>query len=83
MSTPSTKIPFRMSDPDICFRPIKEAHASWCVGGRPVILTPDDIITLRLLKDAYAQALFEQRYKSHLDWNKTLETLERILKQVG
>jgi len=53
-------------------------------GGRAVALTPDDILTLRLLRDWYAQQRQSYPDEKHrpLHTELTLETLERILKQV-
>jgi hypothetical protein len=54
-----------------------------------VLLTPDDILTLKLLRDDYRHAKFKEhgmgmdRARSSLQNDHTLETLERILKQVG
>ena len=50
-----------------------------------VSLTSDDILTLKLLRDGYAKELFENRYRIRENPNArlALETLERILKQVG
>ena len=57
-------------------------------GATAVILTPDDILTLRLLRDEEQTAL--SRHKSgdvytartDLEQQRTLDTLNRILKQV-
>ena len=52
--------------------------------GKPIILTPDDIITLRLLRNAIANNLSrEPGWKYLPEPMSHLETLERILKQVG
>jgi hypothetical protein len=50
-------------------------------GSANVNLTPDDIFTLKLLRDAYAQSLFDNRSEKD-NFRKTLETIERILEQV-
>lgn len=53
-------------------------------GGVFVVLTPDDILTLKLLRSQWSQHLFEQRSYKRRDAEtaRALETLERILKQV-
>lgn len=48
-----------------------------------VVLTPDDILTLKLLRDDYSQALLENRHSYMPETQRKFETLERILKQVG
>jgi hypothetical protein len=52
---------------------------------RSIVLTPDDILTLKEGRDEYKQALFSVRgdRKDYRSWQRMLETLERILKQVG
>lgn len=50
--------------------------------GVGVVLTPDDILELKLLRDEYKQWIFERRRSRCASSEKTLETLERILKQV-
>jgi hypothetical protein len=69
-----------MISPDICFRPTKDAHSSWQKGGRPVVLSPDDILTLKLLRDNYKEYNLGNYRTTESD--RVLETLERILKQV-
>ena len=53
-------------------------------GGIAVALTPDDILTLRLLRDEYARQRLRYPDQKHRIWadELTLETLECILKQV-
>ena len=53
-------------------------------GGRAVALTPDDILTLRLLGDDHRrERSFHNTDKSrNIETDRLLETLERILKQV-
>jgi hypothetical protein len=49
-----------------------------------VSLTPDDILTLKLLRDEYRTWFWKRDIKRRdVDTERTLETLERILKQVG
>lgn len=50
-----------------------------------VFLAPDDIITLRLLKDQWQRFQFETHSQKRRDveLESAIETLERILKQVG
>jgi hypothetical protein len=49
-----------------------------------VSLTPDDILTLKLLRDEYRKWFIKRDLKRRdVDTERTLETLERILKQVG
>ncbi len=50
-------------------------------GGAVVALTPDDILTLRLLRDELSRYT-HGNWKTYED-DRRLETLERILKQVG
>lgn len=52
-----------------------------------VVLTPEDIITLKLVKERLAADLFNlrevyARYEHTADQQLILETLERILKQI-
>lgn len=56
----------------------------WRAGldGVEVVLTPDDILELKLLRDEYKQWIFERHRSRCASSEKTLETLERILKQV-
>lgn len=49
---------------------------------KPVFLTPDDILTLKLLRDTYMKELHGSYGKSIRDWERLLQTLERILKQI-
>jgi hypothetical protein len=46
-----------------------------------IYLTPDDILTLKLLRDQWRPETVGRKYKPELQ--RALETLERILKQVG
>jgi hypothetical protein len=46
-----------------------------------VSLTPDDILTLKLLRDFLRRETLGN-WKTN-EWDRSLETLERILKQVG
>jgi hypothetical protein len=48
-----------------------------------IVLTPDDILTLKLLRDDYAKELVGSYSRSYRSYELALETLERILKQVG
>jgi hypothetical protein len=48
---------------------------------RSIVLTPDDILTLKLLRDYLREQLLGNWKTSERD--HVLETLERILKQVG
>jgi hypothetical protein len=50
-------------------------------GPKPVLLTPGDILTLKLLRDYLREQLLGNWKTSERD--HVLETLERILKQVG
>ncbi len=50
-------------------------------GGKLIALTPDDILTLRLLRDELSRYT-HGNWKTYED-DRRLETLERILKQVG
>ncbi len=58
-------------------------------GGSLIALTPDDILTLKLLRDSYQNGWHFRNTESNRggrrDTNSelTLETLNRILKQVG
>lgn len=53
------------------------------------VLTPDDIITLKLLRDAFNSAEFvhkedpNRNLKYYLEKDRTVGALNRILKQVG
>ena len=51
----------------------------------PIYLTPDDILTLKLLRDWYVGERLRYPDEKHrpLNTELTLETLERILKQAG
>ena len=53
-------------------------------GGKGVVLTPDDILTLRLLRDGWLRERMANNTNNRLNpgLDKGLETLERILKQV-
>jgi hypothetical protein len=50
-----------------------------------VSLTPDDILTLKLLRDGWRQerASTNTNKRRNVELDRCLETLERILKQVG
>jgi hypothetical protein len=54
-------------------------------GPKPVLFTPDDILTLKLLRDWHSERRLRYPDEKHrpLHTELTLETLERILKQVG
>ncbi len=64
-------------------RLVAQCHTRPADGRRKVVLFPDDIITLKLLKDEYAQFLLEHRRMYLPNSQLILETLERILKQLG
>lgn len=51
-------------------------------GAHYAILTPDDILTLKLLRDAYLMEVQGNHARSQRGYETTLETLERILKQI-
>jgi hypothetical protein len=42
-----------------------------------IVLTPDDILTLKLLREDYRKPQW-----ANYEWNRIFQTLERILKQV-
>ena len=57
---------------------------------KAIILTPDDILTLKLLMDSYRTGWHFRNTEGGTGWHfrntdseRILETLERILKQVG
>ena len=52
-------------------------------GGQIVVLSPDDLMTLRQERNEYKQALFQVRdeQRERRNWQRMLETLERILNQ--
>ncbi len=54
-------------------------------GGSLAVLTPDDILTLRLLQTNWIRIRMSKNTDKRLDYDfdKALETLNRILKQVG
>ena len=56
-----------------------------CDGGKIVVLTPDDIITLKLARDQWLRmaTIDTETYAPNVSRSQIFETLERILKQVG
>jgi hypothetical protein len=62
-----------------------EAETSYTNVKPMVLLAPDDILTLKLLRDWYAGERLRYPDEKHrpLHTEITLETLERIFKQVG
>ena len=58
-------------------------------GGVFVVLTPDDIITLKLLRDEFKSTRYRHKddpnrqIAYYTEQGKLIETLERILKQVA
>jgi hypothetical protein len=57
---------------------LNEIDKAMASGKRCVILTPDDILTLKLLREDYRKPQW-----ANYEWNRIFQTLERILKQVG
>ncbi len=51
-------------------------------GTKYALLTPDDILTLRLLRDDYQSSVADCKHRSHRYFEIALDTLNRILKQV-
>jgi hypothetical protein len=61
----------------------EKPYGTYLDGGKPVILTPDDILTLKLLRDDQRKYWHNGNGRRRdVELEQLLETLERILKQV-